>query len=584
MEEVSASSTYRTYPVQLFPWLTIEEGHNALARTLFQAIKQVSGKKIVIIDGFVGLPWDDFITRLRAAFADLTTDETRWLSTETCFRSESEINQLISTSLTDDPVFGRIFHGDLRDLWQPERLNQLQNNIEEGGGNIITVIYGFGASLITEQGYHVYVEVPKDRGQQLAGQKAVTNVGVCQPEGFSAMYKRFYFVDWPMLNRIKRAQLTRMDLFVDGSEHTVPKLVAGDEMRRALHEVSQRPFRVKPWFAPGVWGGQWMKERFGLPTEVPNYAWSFELIAPENGLLLGNQERSFECAFDYLLWAETDAVLGVPVAARYGSYFPIRFDYLDTMGGTNLSCQVHPRVDYIRDQFGEPFTQDETYYIVTCDEDARVYLGLREETDRESFKSAALAARDQSMPFEITDHVNSFPSKPHDLFLIPSGTVHCSGANNLVLEISATPYIFTFKIYDYLRRDLSGNLRHVHIDHAFANLDSTRTTNWVRQNLIPQPELLREGSGWAEYRIGDIEQLFFAIHRLEFSIAIEDETQGKFVALNFVEGETCEILSPGNDPVELRFAESIILPASISHYTLRNTGNVPCKVVKAFVK
>ena len=80
-----------------------------------------------------------------------------------------------------------------------------------------------------------------------------------------------------------------------------------------------------------------------MPPEQPNYAWSFELIAPENGILLGDGERVLECSFDYLLWQETDAVLGAPVAARYGSYFPIRFDYLDTMGGTNLSCQVHPR-------------------------------------------------------------------------------------------------------------------------------------------------------------------------------------------------------------------------------------------------
>jgi len=361
-------------------------------------------------------------------------------------------------------------------------------------------------------------------------------------------------------------------------------VVRGNDFRQALHELAQQPVRVKPWFAPGPWGGQWMKEQFGLSSDAPNYAWSFELIAPENGLLLGNGVLDCECAFDYLLWAETDAVLGISVAARYGSYFPIRFDYLDTMEGTNLSCQVHPRVDYIRSEFGEALTQDETYYIVTCEQDARVFLGLREDAQVEAFRVDAQAARDEGIPFEITDHVNSFPCRPHDLFLIPSGTVHCSGANNLVLEISATPYIFTFKIYDYLRRDLSGQLRHVHLDHAFANIDQTRRTEWVKQKLIPKPVLLRQGSGWAEYSIGDIEHLFFAIHRLEFSDAIEDQTNGKFVALNLVEGERCDILTSSGRPVELHFAESIIIPASVESYVLRNRGNVPCKVVKAFVK
>jgi mannose-6-phosphate isomerase class I len=300
--------------------------------------------------------------------------------------------------------------------------------------------------------------------------------------------------------------------------------------------------------------------------------------------VIGDGTLSVECSLDALLWQETDAVLGAMVAARYGSYFPIRFDYLDTMGGTNLSCQVHPRLDYIRDEFGEPFTQDETYYIVTCEPGSRVFLGLQDDASLDRFKDAAVAARDRGSAFDINTHVYSVPSAPGDLFLIPSGTVHCSGANNLVLEISATPYIYTFKIYDYLRTDLRGNLRHVHLDHAFANLDPSRRARWVQSHLCPRPVAIRQGSDWAEYRIGDIERLFFAIHRLEFTHTIDDETNGRFLALNLVAGERCAIDTVGHEPVELRFAESIVIPARVHRYTLRNLGDTPCKVVKAFVK
>ncbi len=579
----SFSSHYRTHPVHIFSGLSVKTGHAALVQMLVQALDELDGPHILVLDGFVGLPWHDFLANVRSEL-EKGTREVFWLSTEACLRPVHEIQGLLESSLTTDPVFGRLFHGDLQEFWRPEALAHLQAQLQEQSRFGLVVISGFGASRVTAQGLHVYIDVPKDRAQQLAGQQAICNVGAEQPEAFGAMYKRFYFVDWPMLNLIKREQLARLDFFVDGTEAMEPKIMRGDDFRQVLHELAHRPLRVKPWFAPGPWGGQWMKEQFGLPPEQPNYAWSFELIAPENGVLLGNGEDVLECSFDYVLWAETDAVLGVPVAARYGSYFPIRFDYLDTMDGTNLSCQVHPRVDYIRNHFGEPFTQDETYYIVTNEPGARVYLGLRDESDIGQFQQAALAARDQAIPFEIDSYVHSQPSNPHDLFLIPSGTIHCSGKNNLVLEISATPYIYTFKIYDYLRKDLSGNLRHTHLEHAFANLDESRRANWVEEHLCPRSVLLREGAGGKEYQIGNIDQLFFAIHRFEFTDQIADDTHERFHILNLVEGESCTILVDGCDPVELRFAESIIIPASVGHYQLRNSDAQLCKVVKAFVK
>jgi mannose-6-phosphate isomerase class I len=244
---------------------------------------------------------------------------------------------------------------------------------------------------------------------------------------------------------------------------------------------------------------------------------------------------------------------------------------------------VHPRADYIREEFGEPYTQHETYYIMRAEPQARVYLGLRDDIDPGRFRRAAELAAKQGFPFDLNQFVNSLPSAPHDLFLIPAGTVHCSGAGNLVLEVSSTPYIYTFKIYDYLRQDLDGELRPVSVERAFANIDFTRRSRWVNEHLKPAPRLLRGEEGAAEYLIGGLDLLFFAIHRLEFVREIADTAPGRFLVLNLVEGERVEIETAGGS-TELRYAETIIIPASVGEYRLVNRGARPAKVVKAFVK
>jgi mannose-6-phosphate isomerase class I len=576
---VRDDASYRMHPVHDFNWLRIRSGFDALAAELKHRVQQ-SARPVVAVDGFLGVRWDPLAARLRAAMERVGL-EADWLPTASCLLPPNRISELLQLHLTRDPVFGRLFRGDLSDLMDQERVAGLRGHALASRRPV--VLYGFGASTVADVSVRVYVDVPKDLAQSLATGGAITNVGAAGPEAFGAMYKRMYFVDWPMLNRIKRRLLPRLDLFVDGSDAEQPRFIEGAAMRRALSALARQPFRVKPWFSPGPWGGQWMKERFGLPAQAVNYAWSFELVAPENGLLLGDGRRSLECSFDHLLWQETEAVLGVPVAARFGSYFPIRFDYLDTMGGGNLSCQVHPRLDYIQDEFGEPLTQDETYYVVTNRKGSQVYLGLREDADLARFQQAAESARDHCRPFEIEAYVNGISARPHELFLIPSGTVHCSGADNVVLEISATPYIYTFKIYDYLRPDLNGDLRRVQLDRAFANIDASRRTDWVHQHLRATPVAVRRGKGWAEKRLAGSDQLFFAIHRLEFDQTVSDDTRGGFLAINMVEGDRCEVVTDGAS-VELRSAESMIIPASVGPFSLRRRGSAPCKVVKAFVK
>src|SRR5262245_66283565 len=100
--------------------------------------------------------------------------------------------------------------------------------------------------------------------------------------------------------------------------------------------------------------------------------------------------------------------------------------------------------------------------------------------------------------------------------LVPARTPHASGAGNVVLEISATPYLYTLRFYDWLRRDLEGTLRPVHLHHAFANLDPSRRGEAVRRDLVQEPTVVRSGTGWAELDLDALPELFYAVRRLDF--------------------------------------------------------------------
>jgi len=142
-----------------------------------------------------------------------------------------------------------------------------------------------------------------------------------------------------------------------------------------------------------------------------------------------------------------------------------------------MAIQVHPDHSYVQKQFSEKVGQQEAYYIVEAKDDSEVFLGLKDGINLDDFFEDALKSKENRTSLDYQKYVNSFHSKPGDLFLIPSGTVHALGKNQVCLEIG-TSYGYTFHIYDYLRPDLNGNLREIHLDHAFSVLNSHLNLNF----------------------------------------------------------------------------------------------------------
>lgn len=378
-----------------------------------------------------------------------------------------------------------------------------------------------------------------------------------------------------------------MDRWVDTQDDAAnPVSLDGECLRRTLTTLVAQPVRTRPTFNTTSWGGHWAQSELGMNTKARNTALGYELIAPESGILVGGLEDRVEVPFQLLVALHPRQVMGEQVHESFGTSFPVRFDYLDTVRGGNLSVHCHPQERYMREVFGWPYTQHETYYLMVGGENCKVYLGLRRDVDVELFEKEAKEAHRHATPFDIERHVQVFPAEPHALFLIPAGTPHGSGEGNVVLEVSATPYLYSLRFYDWLRRDADDRQRPVHVEHAFDNLDRGRTGDAVGDELVQEPRTLRAGTGWREDLLGARPEMFFEVRRvvLDAGCRAPDDTAGRFHVLNVVEGSGVTIETAAGYRHSLAYAETLLVPAAVGRYTLHPHGPDRVRVVKALVR
>lgn len=509
----------------------------------------------------------------------------QWFSSDEAMVSDEAYNARIREFVTDDRVFGIMNALKLTDFIDAEKAEKLRARI--AGAQGIVCVIGVGASLIAEGDLLVYLDLARweiqCRFRKGLGNWKTDNGKAPQ----LAKFKQGFFVEWRMADLHKRTLFDKADYLLDTNAAGDPKMIEGKTWRAGLEKFATQPFRLVPYFAPEVWGGQWMKEVCDLDRSAPNYAWAFDGVPEENSIYMRVGKARIEIPSIDVVFYRPRLLLGERVHARFGDEYPIRFDFLDTMGGQNLSLQVHPLTEYIQHTFGMHYTQDESYYILDCADEAYVYLGLKEGIDKDAMLADLEAAQRGEIIFPAEKYVNKLPAKKHDHFLIPGGTVHCSGADTMVLEISATPYIFTFKLWDWSRLGLDGLPRPVHINHGRHVIQWYRDTPWVMENLVDRFETITDTEDYREEHTGLHEREFIETRRCRIRGKAAMKTEGSVVQANVVDGRGAVIESPEGafGPFEVHYAETFIIPESVKNFTVRPLdGEKEVTIVKAHVR
>lgn len=535
------------------------------------------------VDFYTGVYEEEVINELHRLSPALFID------TRDLMKPESEIKAMTARFMTDDVLFGYVTNITLNDYFDQNKLKKAREEVIATKGKVVVV--GSGAAMVVPaEAVLVYADMARWEIQQRFRRHEVKALGIDnRKDAVSLQYKRGYFNDWRVCDKYKESLFDKIDFWLDTHIATEPKMIDQTTFFKGIEETVHSPFRVVPFFDPAPWGGQWMKEVCDLDPEKENYGWCFDCVPEENSLYFEVNGVRFELPSVDLVLLKTRELLGEPVEARFGKDFPIRFDFLDTVGGGNLSVQVHPTTQFIRENFGMYYTQDESYYLLDAKEGATVYLGLKTGIDKNEMIEDLRKAQKGEIVFNTEKYVNKLPAKKHDHYLIPGGTVHCSGSEALVLEISSTPNLFTFKLWDWQRLGLDGKPRPINVERGKEVIDWKRDTEYVKQHLANHLTKISEGDGWREERTGLHPNEFIETRRHWFTKPVTHHTNNSVNVLNLIEGEEAIIESPNGafKPFVVHYAETFIIPANVNEYIISPYGKSAgkeCATIKAYVR
>lgn len=577
-------------------------GTRATVAALVHDLTKTAKRRVIALDGYIGAEFADVLNPVLQALA-LQGIAAEVFDTARLCKTPAELDAQLAAHLpTDrdkDPVllFGKLFHGAFEKLCSADAITALRTQVSASSATVVFVV-GCGATCAPLRDLYdtiIYFDVTPKRAILRAKAGLVANLGDPRPRPFKELLRRFYYIDFEVAGALRKslfaADCTAFAYYVARDSTGECTLLTRAAFDRTLRELSAQPYRCRPVYIEGVWGGTFVQKVRNLPAHMTKVAWVFDLIPLEVSIVADIPGHG-QIEFPYFTFVQKEGLrlMGPETMKRFGGYFPIRLNYDDSWHASgNMSIQVHPTREYCIAQNDEPGAQDESYYVVATAHGAKTYLGFKEGVTKEAFMAEARRSERERTPMDHDAFVHAVPSVPGTQLMLPGGTIHASGQNQVVLEIgSLTVGSYTYKLYDYLRADLDGNPRPIHTRHGEAVLDPRKVAPDVERELVPVPRLLREARGASEWLVGEHDDIYFSLRRLDLApgAQLEDDTAGLFHVLSLIDGEAIVIESVA-DPAKCYradYLDMVVVPASLGAYVVRNLGRQPAVVHKTRLK
>jgi len=579
-------------------------GPDAVMKVILQRIAANQGRNRALrmaFDGWYGIDWPSVVAALESqtAAAGLKISFRVILG---AFKSREEIAAYKRAfTETADPGFGVVnTDGHISDLISPEKLAALRDDLAAVSGVDAVIVYGPGAAVpeLSDR-YDLRFYFDKTRQPILweMWDGKLIPFGWSEPNhGYG--WKEYYYCDYYLLDRQKEFAVERMDYWVEAITFETLKLMPRAAYDGLMQTLLQYPIKEVPIFQPGPWGAYRYKDLFDVPGLECN-AWN-ELAGPELSMLVDIGREAMLNLPTMNLMQYGDRFLGKYLTETYPRLFPMDvwlddgyFPKPTPPERTSMPIHNHPSTDYVRQHFKEPLGRYETYYITEAYEGATTWMGFKDDADLEEWERLCRASNNLKEIPNWKDFIARWDTNVGDLFLIPPGTTHGHGGNQMVLEMDTCPSVaateYSFFLYDFARhswddksKTMTGKPCRMHPDHGFST-DKWVRASWVKDHLRARPKVVKWTKDYMSDRYSSDPRMPFEIERFHFTQRADNDTEGKFLhILTLTVGNNVTIRSKANPAFHntIRQFQSALIPACFGEYELVNEDRSACTVVQ----
>lgn len=559
-------------------------------------VKQIGNidEGLILFDGWYGVDWYNIITTLKNKLGN----HIEFVNSTTLFKSQKAIEDYQSPFVTDDPSFGWVNDkGVIEDLMDEDKIEKFKKEGLEKGKKII--LFGCGSSIKSIASMAKLIFYFDYTMQPLLWQMwdgELIPFGSNVPEK-NYNWKKYYYNDFYLLLRQKKYVFSKMDYYVECVDCQNPKLIAAETYNFMVDELVKKPIKQVKIAQPGPWGAYRYKDLWdidGLECNAWNELAGIELsvlISWEKGKIINIPSQNFmqrplDIVGDYVHKTYPD-LMPLQVWLDDG-YFPSPVPF----ERSSMPIHDHPGTQYVRNHFNEPLGRYETYYIVESYKDSSTWMGFKEEADLEEWERLC---RDSNNKKEIPnwqDFICRWDTNVGDLFLIPPGTTHGHGGNQMILEMDTGPSVagteYSFFTFDFARntwdnskKEMSAPPMRMHLEHSFDNNKFVRETR-VKDVHRARPVTIEGNGKFRKDRYSTISEMPFHIERIFFEEKATNDTEGKYMQIvTLTEGKSIQIRSKKNPEyaTTIERLQACIIPASFGEHEYINEDGTHAMVV-----